>query len=94
MKYFLLLIIKIYWKLVPPSRRRSCLFAESCSRYVDRITQEKGFLSGIRAFKERYKKCKPGYKIGYNSLDGTTELLLVDGTILNEQEMSKMFKTK
>ena len=93
MKYFLLLIIKIYWKLIPPSCRRSCLFAESCSRYVYRIAQEKGFLSGIRAFKERHKKCKPGYKIGYNSSDDTTELLLVDGTILNEQEMSKMFKT-
>ncbi len=93
MKFFLLLIIKIYWKLIPPSNRRSCLFAESCSKYVYRKTKESGFFSGLRAFKFRYKKCKPGYKIGYNSSDNTTELLLVDGTILKEQEMSKMFKT-
>lgn len=83
----------MYWKLIPESRRRTCLFAENCSRYVYRITQEKGFLSGICALKERYKKCKPGYKIGYNSLDGTTELHLIDGTILKHQEISEMFKT-
>ena len=93
MKFFLLFCIKIYWKLIPPSRRRSCLFAESCSKYVYRITKERGFWAGIKALRVRYKKCRPGYKIGYNAIDDTTEILLVDGTILKEQEMSKMFKT-
>jgi len=93
MKYLLLLIIKTYWKFIPESNRKSCLFAESCSRYVYRITNENGFLAGLKAFKLRYKKCKPGYKIGYDSVDGTTELHLVDGTILKHHEISEMFKT-
>ena len=93
MKILLLIVIKIYWKIIPKSRRRSCLFAESCSRYVYRITNDNGFWAGLKAFKTRYRKCKPGYKIGYNSLDGTTELHLIDGTILKHQEISEMFKT-
>ena len=93
MKFLLLLIIKMYWKLIPESNRKSCLFAESCSRFVYRITKEEGFWSGIRAFNSRYKKCRAGYKIGYNSQDGTTELHLLDGTILKGEEISKMFKT-
>jgi len=88
MKFLILLIIKIYWKLIPLSKRNSCLFAESCSRYVYRITNDEGFWAGIKAFKSRYKKCRPGYKVGYNSLDGKTELHLVDGTILKGEEIS------
>lgn len=93
MKFILLFIIKIYWKIIPASRRRSCLFAESCSKYVYRVTKNKGFWNGLKAFRLRYKKCKSGYKIGYNSIDGTTELHLADGTILKESEISEMFKT-
>jgi hypothetical protein len=47
-----------------------------------------GMVAGIIAFKNRYKQCRPGYKIGYNSLDGTKELHLVDGTILREEEIA------
>ncbi len=92
MRFILLFVIKIYWKIIPASNRKSCLFAESCSRYVYRITNEEGFWAGIRAFKSRYKKCRPGYKVGYNSQDGTTELLLVDGTLLKEEEISTNLK--
>ena len=86
MKFLILLIIKIYWKLIPASKRKACLFAESCSRHVYRITNQDGFWAGLKAFKSRYKKCRSGYKVGYNSQDGTTELHLVDGTILKEGE--------
>jgi putative component of membrane protein insertase Oxa1/YidC/SpoIIIJ protein YidD len=88
MKCLTIFLIKIYWKLIPESNRRSCLFAESCSRYVYRITKENGFWAGIAAFKSRYKKCRPGYKLGYNSIDKSTELHLIDGTILREDEIS------
>ena len=92
MKFLLLLMIKAYWKFIPESNRKSCLFAESCSRYVYRITNEEGFWTGIKAFKSRYKKCRPGYKVGYNSLNAKTELRLIDGTILSEEEISKNIK--
>ena len=92
MKFLLLLIIKTYWKVIPESNRKSCLFAESCSRYVYRITNEEGIWAGLKAFNSRYKKCRPGYKVGYNSHDGSTELHLVDGTILQEDEISYELK--
>ena len=88
MKFIFLTIIKLYWKLIPESNRNSCLFAESCSRYVYRVTKEKGFLVGLKAFYSRYKKCRPGYNIVHNAQDGTTELYLVDGTILKNDEIS------
>jgi len=81
----------MYWKIIPEHNRRSCLFAVSCSNYVYIVTKDKGFLSGLKAFKSRFKKCRNGYKIGYNSQDGTTELHLVDGTILRGDEISKLF---
>ena len=33
----------------------------SCSNYVFNITESKGLISGIKAFNERFKSCKPGY---------------------------------
>jgi len=60
MRYLLLLGIRIYW-LIPGKNRRVCIFKESCSRYVYRITQKYGFKKGFSAFKERKQQCQPGY---------------------------------
>jgi putative component of membrane protein insertase Oxa1/YidC/SpoIIIJ protein YidD len=88
MRFVLITIIKLYWKFIPESSRKSCLFAESCSRYVYRITKDKGFWAGLKALKSRYKKCRPGYQIICNSQDENIELHLVDGTILKDAEIS------
>lgn len=58
-----MLSIKLYWILIPKSKRRCCLFQESCSNYVYRITNEKGTLKGMKAFLFRYKFCRPGNQI-------------------------------
>ncbi|WP_089370120.1 membrane protein insertion efficiency factor YidD [Dokdonia pacifica] len=63
MRHLLLIIIRLYWKLIPASRRKRCLFKESCSHYVYNITKTKGLLAGIRAFLYRYKHCRSGYTI-------------------------------
>jgi putative component of membrane protein insertase Oxa1/YidC/SpoIIIJ protein YidD len=86
MKQLLLIIIKLYWKLIPESKRRSCLFKESCSNYVFRHTNEFGFLKGIFAFKNRVKKCRGGYEI-YTGQNGF-EMKLADGSIIMEEEIS------
>ena len=86
MNKILLFCIKIYWLVIPESFRRSCLFKESCSRYVYRITKENGFIEGVKAFKTRYKKCRPGSKWIKNEDSGSIDLHLVDGTILTENE--------
>lgn len=86
MKYFLISVIKLYWKFIPSSKRRPCLFNETCSQFVYRKTSEAGFIEGIKAFSVRYKKCRNGYKL-YTTLDGF-EIELVDGNILKEDEIS------
>lgn len=67
--------------------RRNCLFNESCSRHVYRKLEEEGVESGIAALRARYNRCRPGYKI--EKKDGKWELILVDGTILKDEEISE-----
>ncbi|MCD8043158.1 MAG: membrane protein insertion efficiency factor YidD [Tannerellaceae bacterium] len=85
MKSGILLLIRLYW-LLPESKRKRCLFRESCSRYVYRVTKEEGFIAGIKALKDRVTKCRPGYKL--HRTDGHTELHLKDGTVLCEEQIS------
>ncbi|WP_299762436.1 membrane protein insertion efficiency factor YidD [uncultured Dokdonia sp.] len=63
MRYLLLITIRLYWKLIPASRRKRCLFKESCSHYVYNITKAKGFITGVSALHYRYKHCRSGYTI-------------------------------
>lgn len=89
MKYIILLSIKSYWLLVPEVKRKNCLFRESCSRYVYRITFEQGFIKGLKAFKERFKKCRSGYKIINIGNSEYQAFELVDGSILRKDEASE-----
>ena len=86
MKWPFLIIIKLYWKIIPEKKRRSCLFKESCSHYVYRHTTEYGFFSGIIALKLRVKKCRKGYQL-YSGNTGF-EMKLADGSIIKEEEIS------
>lgn len=63
MKYLLLVVIKIYWLLIPKRKRNKCLFAESCSNYVFKITKNNGLLRGYKALLYRMKNCRPEYQI-------------------------------
>lgn len=86
MKWIFLLVIKSYWIFIPVKKRRSCLFKETCSRYVYRNTLEGGFFNGIKALRQRLKKCRKGYQL-YSSLQGF-EMELIDGSIIRENEIS------
>jgi uncharacterized protein len=86
MNRVLLILIELYWKIIPPDRRRSCLFKETCSHYVYRQTCEYGFFKGIKALRTRMKKCRKGYQL-YTGNKGF-ELKLVDGSIVDEEEIS------
>lgn len=55
-----MLAIRLYW-LVPARKRKQCLFKESCSRYVYRITRNHGFVKGFKALLMRWRQCRPGY---------------------------------
>ena len=73
MKIVLLLIIRIYWTLIPKQQRRKCLFKTSCSNYVYDETKKEGLLKGLKALKFRIKNCNPNYNIikvnNFNILD-------------------------
>ncbi|HVW96607.1 MAG TPA: membrane protein insertion efficiency factor YidD [Mucilaginibacter sp.] len=73
-------IIRIYW-LLPSGWRRGCVFKESCSRYVYRITTEQGFGAGMRALQKRYRCCRPGYS-HYQTDDGREWVILKDQSVV------------
>ncbi|AFL79710.1 hypothetical protein Aeqsu_0184 [Aequorivita sublithincola DSM 14238] len=62
-KIILLLSIKYYWRFVPESKRRKCLFKTSCSHYVYQQTKEKGIQDGLRALIFRINNCNNQYQI-------------------------------
>ncbi|MDX8570333.1 membrane protein insertion efficiency factor YidD [Elizabethkingia sp. HX QKY] len=94
MKFLLILIIKAYWVLIPESKRRSCLFRISCSRYVYETTMSKGFYKGFRSLVYRMKNCKHGYHIIENYTDNRVTMILPNGDILEQNEISKRFLNK
>ena len=80
------ILIQFYWLLTPKHRRNSCLFRESCSNHVFRITGEKGLVEGILTLRKRFQLCRTEYKL--LSGNGKTVLCLCDGTQLSEDEIA------
>jgi len=89
MKYFLLSTIRLYWIIFPANKRRPCIFAESCSKFVYRITVEEGVCKGLLALRKRYCQCRPGYIIHKDENSDSFELFLKDGSIVKEVEISQ-----
>ncbi len=87
MKVFLLLIIKLYWFLIPKSNRRKCLFKTSCSNYVYEETKTKGLFSGMRALKFRVQNCNSNYSL--MELNGRQVLITKTYQVFKEEEISK-----
>ena len=81
----LLLVIRVYWLVVPEGRRRNCLFRTSCSRHVFLTTQANGFLEGCRALRERWRRCRSGYRVELEPSGYC--LILADGTKAVESEI-------
>ncbi|WP_010181007.1 membrane protein insertion efficiency factor YidD [Aquimarina agarilytica] len=85
MKYSLLLIIKIYWAIIPKKIRGKCLFKKSCSHFVFDMTKRNGIISGLKAFKFRFKHCRPNYNL-INSEDGLL-LISVNHFVFKQNEI-------
>ena len=94
MKYFLLLSIKIYWLIIPASKRRKCIFRKSCSKYVYEETTNNGIISGLKAFKYRFENCRPGAQLIENPNTGNFQIILPNNQILDENDISERFITK
>ena len=88
MRWLILFPIYVYWYAWPPFlKKRSCLFKESCSQFVFRVTKESGFVAGYKAMIWRYRNCRPGYRIVSNA-EGKFEMRLVTGNMVPESEIA------
>jgi putative component of membrane protein insertase Oxa1/YidC/SpoIIIJ protein YidD len=88
MRRLILLSIELYWRLIDPACRKSCLFRETCSRHVYRMTREAGTLKGMMAFARRFRQCRPGYSIEFDS-EFTPVLRLADHTVAKTADLSE-----
>jgi len=88
MKYVLLIIIKLYWVLIPKHKRRHCIFKKSCSKYVYDITLQYGLKEGLKAFHFRYKNCRNEYELFENPLNGEIQIILPNKNVIKEKDIS------
>lgn len=88
MKYIILLIIRMYWILIPQSKRRKCIFKKSCSNYVFETTQKEGFIKGLQAFQFRFKNCRGNFSIFRNPIDNKIQMLLPSQIIIEREEIA------
>ena len=84
MQWIMLVLIQIYWKRPNRFKTACCHFKESCSQYVYRITQQEGFIAGLKAFRERFKQCRSGYAI--IEIDAIEFIVFQDKTIIQRTE--------
>jgi len=89
MKFLFLLAIRSYWFLIPASKRRQCIFRESCSIFVYKETSTKGFLKGLDALKYRYQNCRSGFIVFDNPIDGKKLMSLPNQQIIQEKEIAE-----
>jgi len=91
MKFLIILLIKFYWRVIPPAKRRKCIFRTSCSRYVYEETINNGFISGLKAFKYRFQNCRSDAYLIENPITKKRQIILPNHQILEEKEISKRF---
>ncbi|MGY0035746.1 membrane protein insertion efficiency factor YidD [Pedobacter sp. NJ-S-72] len=89
MKTLLILLIKFYWAIIPENKRRKCIFRTSCSQYVYQTAKKEGFYKGLMAFRYRFLTCRGGYHIFENPIDGYKIMVLPNGQVITEAEISE-----
>lgn len=87
MKWFLLGAISFYRRL-PARFKRQCLFKETCSSFVGRVTRESGFLSGWRALRTRGSQCKPGYLVFFDNASNSWQVRFVNGSVSSNSQVA------
>lgn len=94
MKALLLLLIRTYWTLIPKEKRRPCIFRITCSQYVYRKTKQDGLYEGLRALRYRFSNCRAGFHLFEHPIDTTTRMILPNGQVIPENEISERFIAK
>ena len=94
MKHLILIVIQLYWKLIPARNRRRCIFKKSCSNYVFDTTKKEGFYKGIKALKFRYQNCRSGFELFKNPVINETRMILCSKIVIDSSEIAERFLTK
>lgn len=81
-------IIRLYWWSVAESRRRECIFAESCSKFVMRHARSGQAFAGPRALWRRICTCRAGYRIFYCASERRHLVGLADGSVVELTDMA------
>lgn len=96
MTFLMLALIKAYRLFLKPFLNQTCLYRESCSVHVERITKEEGFSKGLRALNMRIQNCREGYIIMGSGEDLqliTRTRLIVPKEAINPQILEDYSKT-
>lgn len=87
MKHFILWLIRRYWAAIPPRLRRSCLFRETCSQYVYRLTEEAGARAGLAALSLRMLRCGGAYRLVVAA--DAVQFVTRDGAVIPWDELNE-----
>jgi len=68
MKYFFILIIKLYQLFLSPVLKKNCRFQPTCSSYMIQTIEKYGSIKGIYLGLKRLLKCHPFHKGGYDPI--------------------------
>ena len=79
MGWMLICFIRLY-RALPDRIKRRCLFKETCSLFILRVTREAGFFAGCRAMAYRFTRCRPRYSVSYDYTCADWRVEFANGT--------------
>ncbi|MCX6360452.1 MAG: membrane protein insertion efficiency factor YidD [Armatimonadetes bacterium] len=88
MRWLLIACIGAYRAIPQWLKWRQCLFNESCSTHVLRVTRDLGFLAGCRALAVRRRTCRPLQEVWYDDAGGHWRFMLADGTVADVADLA------
>ena len=86
MKLLLIGLIRAYRILIRPVYPKTCLYKESCSIHVERITRQDGTRAGLNALRYRMANCRLGYHILED--DRHFQLITQQRMIVHEEDIN------
>jgi uncharacterized protein len=94
MRYLIIWGIRLYRRIWPQQYCRVCVFRESCSRHVERVAIESGFIAAFRALLKRVRCCRPGYSFQFVPEANRWYMVCADGSRFPESEAASHIVTE
>ena len=86
MRWVLLAMIRLYWRLAPSSLRARCLFQVTCSHRVYDVTKSNGLVAGLNSLRARWRQCRPGYRVEF--FEGRLIVRLRNGDVVGPEDVA------